>query len=266
MLSGYTAVSLHSLIVALVLSSPFAYAESPATNPQCITGRVDERVEISHVYDGDTVRLVDGRRVRLVGIDTPEIGRDGKPSEAYAEEARRILEAMLHGAGRVGLLYDRERKDRHGRLLAHLFLADGTNVQRRLLLSGLATALVVPPNGWGTSCYGAVEDAARSQRRGIWSLARYQPIDAAALTGRERGFRIVTGRVERVGESRNNIWLNLSRGMALRIEKGDLVYFKGISPRMLKGRQVEVRGWLQRRKGQMRMRIRHPAALSLLED
>jgi len=76
---------------------------------------------------------------------------------------------------------------------------------------------------------------------------------------------VVTGRVQRVGESRGNLWLNLSRGMALRIPREDLVYFGERDPRRLAGRRVEARGWIHKRKGELRMTVRHPAALTVLE-
>ena len=136
---------------------------------------------------------------------------------------------------------------------------------RKLLEAGLATALVVPPNLWQHECYAAVENRARALRRGIWQQRQYQPVDASELTPRARGFRIVRGKVRRVGESRDSLWLDLSRDVALRILKDDLHHFQHHQPTELRGQTVEARGWLQRRRGQLRMRIRHPAALKVLD-
>ena len=52
-------------------------------------------VAVRQVVDGDTLRLVDGRSVRLIGINAPEIGRKGRTSEPYAEAARRRLQALV---------------------------------------------------------------------------------------------------------------------------------------------------------------------------
>lgn len=251
------------------LAIPFALLLSPGTvlgdEPYCPADRRDERVVGARVFDGDTLALADGRKVRLLGINTPEIGHDGRPSEAYAEEARALL-ARLAGPGvHLQLRLDRERLDRYGRLLAHVFSDDGSNLQAQLLAAGFATTLVVPPNEWSLSCYAAAEERARLQRTGIWSLERYQPIPADSLADAARGFRLVTGRVQRIGESRANLWLNLSRGMAVRIPKADLVYFGELDPWTLAGRQLEVRGWLSRQRGELRITVRHPAALTILD-
>ncbi|MBI2969765.1 MAG: thermonuclease family protein, partial [Gammaproteobacteria bacterium] len=100
------------------------------------------------MIDGDTVALAGGERVRLIGIDAPEVGRDGAASQAGAEDATAALVNLVQeeGGGFVGLVHGRERRDTHGRLLAHLFLRDGTNVQARLLAEGFAVPLIIPPN------------------------------------------------------------------------------------------------------------------------
>lgn len=236
-----------------------------AERPGCPPDRIDERVMVAQVFDGDTVALADGRRVRLLGINTPEIGRDGAPSEPFAEEARRLL-AELAGPG-AGLLLrtDVEQRDRYGRLLAHGFSADGANLQARLLVAGLATTLVVPPNQWRVACYGRLEADARSRGAGVWSLDAYRPTPAESLPDTARGFHLVTGRVQRIGESRGNLWLNLAPRMAVRIPREDLVYFGNLDPRGLAGRRLEVRGWVQRRRGELRITVRHPAALAVLD-
>lgn len=231
----------------------------------CPTDRVDARAIVAYVIDGDTVKLANGTHVRIVGIDTPEIGRDGRPSAPFAEAARRALRDLLASSPQVGLRYGTERRDRHGRALAHLFLAGGTNAGRRLLEAGLATALVVPPNLWQLDCYAAAEERARMHQRGIWRLAAYQPVEAAQLSPSARGFRIVRGTVRRVGESRGSIWLNLTSDLVLRIVKDDLAYFEDYAPRELSGRRVEARGWLQRRYGELLLRVRHPVALRVLD-
>jgi endonuclease YncB( thermonuclease family) len=233
--------------------------------PHCPADRSDERVISARVFDGDTLALRDGRRVRLLGIDTPEIGHDGEPSEPYAEEAKALLARLAGPGATLRLRLDSDRFDRYGRLLAHVFTDDGSNLQARLLAAGYATTLVVPPNEWSLACYAAAQAQARKSRTGIWGLEAYQPIPAEKLAGSVRGFRLVTGRVQRVGESRANLWLNLSPGMAVRIPKRDLAYFGDLDPRGLAGKRLEVRGWVQKRRGELRITVRHRAALTVLD-
>ena len=69
------------------------------------------RVEVQRVVDGDTVRLKDGRSVRMIGINTPETGRKGRADEPFAVAARQRLQALVQASdGRVGLVPGREGK------------------------------------------------------------------------------------------------------------------------------------------------------------
>jgi len=85
-------------------------------------------VTVDHVIDGDTIRAtVDGRdeRIRLLGIDTPEIGHDGDPDEKCAQEAKRFLTGWIDGAT-VTVTTDPNSPDRdpYDRLLAYVDIDD----------------------------------------------------------------------------------------------------------------------------------------------
>lgn len=229
----------------------------------CTAEHSDETARVSHVIDGDTVILADDRRVRLIGIDTPEIGYDGRPSDPGAIQARDFLDKILSMQHTVHLIYGHEHFDRHGRTLAHLFLTDNTNVQAALLNKGMATPLTIPPNLQFTDCYRQHAELAIRNRRGLWELPQYQPVPAEKLAGTERGYRIITGKVRRVTESRSSIWINLERRVALRIKRDDLVYFEGIQLHNLAGQQVQARGWVYHRNGELRMQLRHRVDLQM---
>jgi micrococcal nuclease len=256
------ALSFSTALVVLLWFPGEPDADSIAT---CPAARYDDRGVVRHVFDGDTLELSDGRRVRLLGINTPELGHDGGTPEPFAEPALTFLESVAAPGTRVKLRLDSERKDRYGRLLAHVFLRSGVNVQAELLAAGLAMTLVVPPNVWNHDCYARLEQAARADGRGMWRLDRFRPAVANRLHPDTRGFRIVTGEVERIGEGSKNLWLNLAPGMAVRVPKDDLIYFENIALRALVGRRVEVRGYIARRRGELRMTVRHPAALRVLQ-
>jgi endonuclease YncB( thermonuclease family) len=236
-----------------------------ASGSACPADRFDAEAVVGGVFDGDTLALSNRTKIRLSGINTPETGHEDRPSEPFAEAARDHLRRLAPPGTDIRLRYDTQRHDRYGRVLAHVFLKDGSNVQESLLDAGLATALVVPPNAWRHPCYAEIEARARGARRGIWALERYRQTAAENLGADSRGFRIVAGRVQRVGEGRKNIWLNLAPKVAVRIPKPDLVYFDGYRPEALIGRRVEARGWIQRRKGELRITVRHPAALLVLD-
>lgn len=228
----------------------------------CPAQRTTERVQVVHVTDGDTVKLTDGRRLRLIGINTPEISHDGSPSQPLAGQARSALLTLLNRNSRaLNLQYGRQPRDHYGRLLAHAFLDDGTNVSARLLAQGLATALVVPPNTWARDCYAGIETSARKQRHGLWALPDYQVSDASTLQTDTRGFRITRGRIDAIRESRHGIWLDLEGPLVIRVDRKDLVNFKPGFPQALEGKIVEVRGWIKTDRNGLRVNVRHPAAL-----
>jgi len=237
-------------------------ASPPCPAATCPAGHVDERVQVIYVYDGDTVKLSDGRRVRLIGIDTPEIDRTGGSNEPLASEARATLEEMLDRENRVLLLqYGAQHTDHYGRLLAHGFLQNGDNVAVSLLQKGLATTLVVPPNTWAKDCYQRIEDDARTDRLGLWSLKRYQTLASNDLTLETTGFRIVRGRITDMHESTRSLWIDLQGPLTLHISHKDLTNFAPGYLEQLVGRTVEVRGWIKRDRNGLRLRISHPAAL-----
>jgi len=239
-----------------------------AQGEPCPIQREDERAVVSYVYDGDTVRLDNGERIRVVGIDAPELGRDGQPPEPYAVESRDALRALLaRSKNHVILQYGNERRDRHGRLLAYLFLPDGTNVQRVLLEQGLVMQVHVAPNTEFADCLAPIEQTARLARVGIWSQPEYEPgLDSRAIPADTRGAVIVRGRVERVGRSRHAVWVNLEGRVALRINREDAARFGDLDA--LEGRLVRARGWLvadNSRYQDWRMNLSSPHSLEVLD-
>lgn len=236
-----------------------------AADTRCPADHVDERVQVEYVHDGDTVKLSDGRRLRLIGIDTPELGRDGEPDQPYAVPARDALRHLLGRHATVSLRFDVSRHDVHGRLLAHVFLDDGTSVSAWLLQRGYATLLVVPPDIWNVECYEEAERQARAAHIGIWSLSHYQAVAADALAADARGYHLIRGRVAHVGRSAHSLWIDLAGNVAARIAKEDLPYFAAVPLTSLEHRTVTVRGWVYPYKDQLQLRLRYPTDLELTE-
>ncbi len=257
------------LFCFIVAGSPTLAAQTEQTN--CAVGTVAETVTVSQVIDGDTLRLRDGRLVRLIGINTPEIGREGRPSEPLAKAARKALQTLLGKTTTVGLRFDREKQDRYGRLLAHVYLSDGTNIEVALLTAGLAAQIVVPPNVMQLECYQAAENNARKAGKGVWQNV-YRPVPVKEVSHNARGFRIIRGRVLQVGESRRSVWLNFQprpsegprEGVAVRIARTDLEWFGDRQLHSLRGKNIIVRGWLSPYKKQLVMRLRHPASMEIV--
>ena len=123
------------------------------------------------VIDGDTIELADGRMVRYIGIDAPEVHRrvgerwvfDPEPfGEAATEANRRLVESKM-----VRLEYDVQTHDRFGRLLAYVYVGDAM-VNEELIRLGYAQLLTIPPDVKYAERFRALVEEARRERRGLW--------------------------------------------------------------------------------------------------
>ena len=247
---------------AALCASFLLIAARPVPATECPAVRIDERVQVVYVYDGDTVKLKDGRRLRLIGINTPEMAHADASDEPLAITARSSLQDMLdRGNYILHLQYGTQREDHYGRLLAHAFLENGDNVAVRLLSHGLATALVVPPNTWAMDCYRRLEDDARIDRLGLWALPQYRTQASTSLPADTTGFRIVRGRVTAIRKTSRSTWLDLQGRLTLHISHSDRASFTPRYLEQLTGHDVEARGWIKTGRDGLRMNIRHPAAL-----
>jgi endonuclease YncB( thermonuclease family) len=211
-------------------------------------GLQQHRVE--YVVDGDTLHLAGGEKLRLVGVNTPELGRDGRPDEPLASAARRALEAeVVAVAGLVWLQDAEEQRDRHGRLLAYAFNRDGESISARLIRQGLGFHVAISPNVAWAGCLAQAEQAARSSGLGIWSEPEYRALSAAELHRSQRGFVRIRDEVTHVSFKDNGWWLQLGGKVGVRIGRSNQQLFSRKELRQLDGRLVEVRGWLVPRDG-----------------
>ena len=93
----------------------------------------------TRVVDGDTIILSNGEKVRLIGVDTPETVRPNTPVEYYGKEASAFTKKMVEGQP-VKLEYDLQQRDKYGRLLAYVYLMDGTFLNAEIIKQGYGHA------------------------------------------------------------------------------------------------------------------------------
>lgn len=261
---------MHSAFMALRASvmGALLLCSLPAFALNCTSDRIDEQVRVVSVSDGDTLRLSDDRRVRIIGINTPELSHQGRPADPLAQEASALLQKLIRASDhRVALRIGDEPQDHYGRVLAHVFLADGQSVEATLLEQGLASRVAIPPNVWGQDCLAQAENKARQAGRGIWALPAYRtPVEARNLPSDVTGYILLQGRVENVGGSRHAQWINLDGGVALKIDHDLMPYFSDLDLKRLQGKRIEARGWLTRPGGKSpRIRLTHPSMLRVLD-
>ena len=221
-----------------------------------------ERVEVTQVFDGDTVLLADGRKIRVIGVNTPELGHHNRPIEPLAMLAQEKLTRLLLEPGvkrkqvlpisallRVG----GDAKDHYGRTLGHLFSSAGVNVTSRLLVDGLGFHVAIPPNLWSADCYFTAQQKARGAGIGVWHLPYYGAKLAVgnSLSG---GYQRINGKIEKLFKSEESIWIDLVGSVTIKLSRRDSKFQQGkVLKRVLDAHEnkglgllptIEIKGWM----------------------
>jgi micrococcal nuclease len=139
-----------------------------------------EDILVERAVDGDTLKLENGERVRLIGIDTPEMhesakldrdsrrsGQDKKIIQAMGRRSFRFTKDLVEGK-RVRLEFDVEKHDKYERLLAYVYLKDGTFVNAEIIKQGYASLMTYPPNVKHVDMFKQLYQEARGNNRGLW--------------------------------------------------------------------------------------------------
>jgi endonuclease YncB( thermonuclease family) len=226
--------------------------------------------QVRSVVDGDTLRLADGRSVRLIGINAPELAHDGRVAEPFGERARQRLVQLVQRSGeRIRLQPGVQPQDHYGRTLASVFDLDGRNLEAQLLAEGLAYQVAIAPNTPLVDCQRAAERQAREAGLGLWRRPAWRSPDEL----KQSGFALVHARVARVARNRGGLWLETDGPLVVHIAPQDLDRFDLAALQSSVGRMIEARGWVvdrARREGRREGRARwsltltHPLMLSLL--
>lgn len=217
---------------------------------------------VERVLDGDTFHLTDGEKVRLIGVNAPEVAHRDDPAEPGGPEARRFLERLL-ADGKVRLEAGQQARDRYDRLLAYVYTEQGSSVAAELLRRGHAHVAIHPPNTGRIERYLALEAEARAEDRGIWGRPRYRLRPVARAKDFRNTFRRLRGEVAEVRTARKYVYVTFAGGLIARLDKEQREAFaaRGRAPRRLVGRSVVVRGWVQQRDGRPHLSLRHPAQI-----
>jgi micrococcal nuclease len=143
-----------SVLLALTSSACAAQQGEQRPTASCIVGRI---------ADGDTFRCADGRRVRLIGIDSPETQQ-----QPFGVQAKDALQKLLPAGEAVRLESDAGPRDRYGRLLAYVWIGP-TLVNEVMIREGWAVLYTVPPNVKYADRFTRAQNEARARRAGLWS-------------------------------------------------------------------------------------------------
>jgi micrococcal nuclease len=237
-----------------------------------------ETATVASVQDGETLKLTDGRVVRLIGAKAPAppLGWRGDDPWPLVADAGAALSRLASGA-EIELRFGGRRTDRHGQLLAQVFVVrDGALLwlQEEMVARGLARVYSLADN---TACIHellAREAEARDRHLGVWGSWAYRIQSADDLKRLDRlihTYQLVEGKVVAVGQGAGRIYLNFAedwrRDFTVSVARKDVDAFAaaGIDLKELAGKTIRVRGWLQWRNGPM-IEATHPEQIELVPN
>lgn len=222
-----------------------------------------EQGRVARVLDGDALALDTGLRVRLVEVEAPAPGYDGRADEPYAKEAREMLEASAVGR-QAELWYGGLSRDSYQRALAHVIVRD--EVGGEVWLNGLVArqgagrVRTYTDNARRARRLLALEDEARGARRGLWADDYWRVRGLDDLDGAPN-FAIVEGVVASVGEIAGDGEAHLARS-GIRFDVGERLGAPDVTLAM--GARVRVRGRIDARGDEPKMRVTHWAQVEVV--
>ncbi|WP_067101591.1 thermonuclease family protein [Marinomonas atlantica] len=230
---------------------------------QCLAVGGLQLAQVDKVIDGDTLYFKDGRKIRLVGINTPELDHEQGHHEAYALEAK--LRLMALAGSHVFWQSAQENEDRYGRKLYYLFTKDRGSITSRLLSDGMGYRVAVPPNLKYQDCFEQAEQSARDAKHGVWQLkTHWQP---------QAGFAVVRSVLTSVTHNRGGWWLETNQDLVINIPRYAEHYWAQKDVFYLQGKIIEARGWQYQRKKRQQDRfksvvltVKHPQDLRRIKS
>lgn len=234
--------------LAAISAGAIVMTPIPADAGGCADLPVQDDGVVTEVVDARTLRLADGREVRLAGLEP--VAEQREAGVAYLRAAALGHRVVLHAAD--------DMPDRYGRQPAYVVLKQGGElVQARLLAGGHALVGIGATSAECLQQLRAAEEAGRMAAAGVW--VALDVIKNAANSGdilsRIGRFTIVEGKVTSVREVGSTVYLNLAgrwtRGFAVTISRRMVGVFEaaGLSPKSLTGQRIRVRGWIEKRAG-----------------
>ena len=232
----YLAPFLFLFFALQVYSAPLYAAQ---VHENCQAEGALEKAKIKRIVDGDTLHLIDGRKVRFVGINTPELDHKNGDHDPYAVEAKQFLDSLLDQF--VYIQTSKSERDRYGRHLYYLFDEKHQSLTGQLLAEGLGYRIAYPPNLAYQSCFQDAENVARQAGKGIWRThsLQWQPLG---------GFSLSRVTVTTVTKNRGGWWLETDQNLVVNLPPNVMSYWPAQIIFNLEGKEIEVRGWQHKRK------------------
>lgn len=257
-----------TIAIAAVVISFFRTFSRPSL---LLHGSHIKELLVSRVIDGDTIELSDGRRVRYIGIDTPEIREKNNDTWSYkpmpySEEAREFNRNLVEGKA-VKLEFDVQELDKYGRILAYVYIWD-TMVNLEMLSQGYAMIYTYPPNVKYSRMFLKAQEEAREARRGLWAGVE-ENIISPEDAGENVGFvRIVQATIVSTYISEKILILNCGHDFKIVIFRNNFCLFPKEAIRSpdsyFKNKAVRVYGVIKKYKGSNEIIVNDLSQLKIL--
>jgi endonuclease YncB( thermonuclease family) len=157
------------IAISVVLLSIPEPVKTPGLGPDSQKDKFDDKPYVSEIIDGDTFELSDGRRIRLIGVDTPETDMP------FYAEAVAFAESLLMRK-QISTEFDEEERDKYGRSLVYAYL-DSNLVNEMIICRGLGIVYLFESNLKYANLLIEAQKEARAGNLGIWSLPDPPPED-----------------------------------------------------------------------------------------
>ena len=242
------------LILLLIVYSSSAFSLG------CPSTQWDESAVVDYINDGDTITLRNGKRVRFIGINTPEINyRYLAQSEPYALQAKALVEKYVRIGDPVHLVFDQIKHDKYGRILAYVYTKTGRNLSALQLQNGFAKQWVIDKNDRFWQCLQRSEEQARSAKKGIWSA--FEPLQALQLTKKNKGYRYIRGKITKLSLTNKGLLFLLDNKLNVWISHSNLIKFTDYNIEFHQGDMLLLTGKVFFSREQLKMHLYHPVQI-----
>ena len=240
------------LLLIVFSSSVFSIA--------CPYAEWEQTVVVQQINDGDTITLNNGKRVRFIGINTPEINyRYLHKSEPYALQAKALVEKYVRVGDPVHLVFDKTKHDKYGRLLAYVYTKTGRNLSALQLQNGFAKQWVIGKNDHFWQCFQRAEQQARKAKKGIWSA--FEPLRVPQLTKKNKGYHYIRGEITKLSRTSKGLLFELDNKLNVWINHSNLIKFTNNNLEFHQGDTLLLSGKIFFSREQFRMNLYHPVQI-----
>ena len=261
------------LIVAIVF---FLSQATPSFAQKLCQSRIVRNATVLNVTDAGNLIMSNRQQVKLQNILLPSVPDHLIKNDKWPALLKSVqfLRRELIGQS-VLIASSNPKKDRHGKLVAQIYVWKGTKhtwLQQLLVQEGLARVSADRVSPCFTRLL-AREEEARQQKKGLWALDMYQvrlASKANDLVRYEHSFQVIEGYVKNITIIRGHAYMNFGRNwrtdFTVKISKKNWKRFKtkGLAAEHYKGKRIRTRGWIELRNGPL-VNISHPAQIEIID-